>query len=144
MAIEIKNAVQADLDWVRQNPINDAFKDYSAFELTGFAKAAFVDGDCIGVGGAILYWEGHAAGWLYLSKKVLGHPREMALAIKTVMNQLIEELKLRRLSAYVRCDFDRAVKLLEAIGFVRETPEPLKYYMADGTGVYLYAKIIED
>jgi hypothetical protein len=142
MSIIIRDATQEDLDYVKQNPINAAFKDYPELKLLGYAKAAFIDGDCIGVGGAVLYWEGHAEGWLYLSKKVLEHPVEMAFYIKTVVNELIKEMKLRRLDAHVRCDFERGIRLLETLGFKRETPEPMEYYNADGSSAYLYAKII--
>lgn len=138
--ITIRKATQEDLDFARQNPIEVAVKEYPRLELGGIAKTGLVDGEIVGVGGVVIYWEGVGEGWIILSKKVLNFKIEVVMCIKEMMEQVIVDCRLRRLQVTVRVDFPQAKKLVETLGFEQEGL--MRKYLPDGTDCWIYAKII--
>ena len=111
-------------------------------KLSGKAFTALIDGKIIAVGGAVIYWQGVGEAWIIISENVNEYKSQMAFCIRSIMDRLISELKLRRLQAVVRCDFDRAIALVDAMGFVCEGK--MEKYLSDGSSAWLYAKLIED
>lgn len=137
--IEIRNALQSDLDEVRQDSIDIAAKNYPNWDLNGWAKTAIIDGQIVGVGGCVVYWEGVGEGWFCLSKKVLAHKIEILNCIKEIIEQAFSELKLKRMQVSERTDSPQTIKMAEALGFKREGL--MKSYLPDGMDAYLYSMV---
>lgn len=137
--IDIRDARQSDLDFVRQNPLEEALKVYPELEIKGYAKTGIVNGEIVGVGGVIVYYAGRGEAWMVLSKKVNDFKVETVLCLHKMMEQAISELKLKRLECSVRADFPKAKELIECLGFKCETPKPMKCYCPDGADAYLYS-----
>jgi RimJ/RimL family protein N-acetyltransferase len=139
--IEIRDALQSDLDLVRQDSIDVAAKNYPNWDLNGWAKTALIDGQIIGVGGCVVYWEGVGEGWFCLSKKALEHKIGIFKCIQRIIEQAFLELKLKRMQVSERADSSQTIKMAEALGFNREGL--MKSYLPDGTDAYLYALVRE-
>lgn len=137
--IKIRDATQEDLDYLKQNPIEGAVKNYPKLELNGSAKTAIVDGEIVGVGGVVVYWTGVGEAWIILSNKAKEFKVEIIMCINRIMEQMIFENRLRRLQVTVRTDFPQAKKLVEALGF--ECEGLMKKYLPDGTDCWIYALV---
>jgi RimJ/RimL family protein N-acetyltransferase len=141
--IEIRDAVQADLDYVVKYPINEAaVAGYKDMKLSGWAKTALLDGDILGVGGCVVFWKGVAQGWYALSKHAEYNKIGMVHCLEEVIALAIKELKLHRLETTIRKDFVHAKKFIEYAGFELETPGAMKKYTEDQKDTYLYAMVI--
>ena len=138
--IELRQATQEDLDYVKANPIEKAAKDYVDLPLSGYARTAVVDGDVIGVGGVVVYWKGFGEAWVILSEKANDHKVEMVLCIEKFIEEAIAELDLQRLQCTARTDFPKGIELIEHLGFKREGL--MRCYNPDGSDAYMYARII--
>jgi hypothetical protein len=137
--IEIRPATQVDLEHCRQNPLEDATKDYPHLDLNGYALTGLIDGKIAGVGGVVVLWEGVGQGWFILTKDVLNYKVEIVLLLHKVFDKAIEDCKLWRAEAAIRCDFPRAIALIEHLGFTREGC--MRKYFPDKTDAFIYAKV---
>jgi len=141
--MEFRKTTQQDLDYVRQNPFEGAVKNYPNLTVPdeNCYTAIFQD-EIVGVGGVTILFEGRGEVWLMLTatcKKDGLHSIIALAAIKTKMEEITFGLK--RIQAIIRTDFPEAIKMIEAFGFVNETPEGMENYCPDGGNAYLYSKI---
>ena len=142
--ITIRDLQDGDLEYVRENPLEGAVKNYPKMIPTPPAFTAIFEDKIVGVGGAIVLWDGVGEFWLMLTAdcKRDGVFGIMAFqAIKDKVDDIIEKHKLRRAQCTVRVDFPKARKMVEAIGFKLEGL--MKKYCPDGCDVWLYARITE-
>lgn len=139
--IEIRDAAQADLDYVLTNPLENGLKYYPKLELNGYAKAGIVNGEVIGVGGIVMFYPGRGEAWAVLSEKVNNFKVEVLLCIKKILEQGVIDTGAKRLECSVREDFPKSRAMIEFLGFKCDTPEPLQFYCPDGASVRLYSKI---
>ena len=140
--ITIRDLQDGDLEYVRENPLEGAVKNYPRMIPTPPAFTAIFEDKIVGVGGAIILWDGVGEFWLMLTAdcKRDGVFGIMAFqAIKNKVDDIIEKHKLRRAQCTVRVDFPKARKMVEAIGFKLEGL--MKKYCPDGCDVWLYARI---
>lgn len=140
MAIKIRKLEPDDVKIVRQNPLEEAVKNYPEMYPPETAFAGVVDGKVVGIGGIVVFWEGVAEGWLILSKDILNQKTDSYRCIKEMMSIVIKKFYLRRLQITVRTDYQRGIKMVERLGFVREGL--MKFYCPDKCDAYVYAKII--
>lgn len=138
---EIRDATQADLDYCRENALNDSGKNYSNYPLSGWAKTVIINGEIVGVGGVIQYWTGVGEAWFQLSKFAGEHKIESIRCIRRLMEQAFEELELWRIQTTEREDFPQTMKMAEHLGFKKEGL--MINYAPDGGNVWLYAIIRE-
>lgn len=140
--IEIREATQADLDFVKANPLDEnVIKDFLDVKLSGWVRTALVDGEIVGIGGVVQYWPHVAEGWYCLSKEGGRHKTGMVLCIKKIIEQAFKELDLHRLQSTIRVDFERAIKLAEFVGFKCEGK--MAKYTQDGIDCWVYAIVKE-
>jgi len=140
--IEIRQATQADLEYVKANPIDEkVIKDFLDVKLSGWAKTALVDGKIVGVGGAVQYWPHVAEGWYCLSKEAAQCKMQMVKCIRKITEQAIKELDLHRLQSTIRVDFERAIKLAEFVGFKLEGR--MEKYTQEGIACWMYVIVRE-
>ncbi len=141
MSIEIRTATQSDLDYCRDNPINPAVTEqYKDFNIVGYAKTGLIDGKILGVGGAVVYWNGVAEGWYCLSTEANNHKVALVNCLNEMIKQTIADLKLHRLQTVIRVDFIKAKRFIEAAGF--ELEGTMRRYTEDGIDAFLYSLII--
>lgn len=140
--ITIRDLQNGDLDYVRENPLEGAVKNYPKMFPTPPAFTALFEGNIVGVGGMIILWDGVGEMWLMLTADC---KREGAFgmiafeAIKKKVDELIKEYKMKRVQCTVRIDFPKAKRMVEALGFRQEGI--MLRYCPDGCDVWRYARI---
>lgn len=142
--IEIRELQEGDLEYVRENPLEGAVKNYPKMTPTPPAFTILFEDKIVGVGGVSIAWQGVGEFWLMLTAdcKREGIYGIIAFeAIKNKVDELIEEHKLRRSQCTVRVDLPKARKMVEALGFKLEGL--MKKYCPDGCDVWLYSRITE-
>jgi hypothetical protein len=141
--IEIRQLQNGDIEYVRANPLEDAVKCYPNMPIDPRASYTTLWNDVIvGVGGAVMMWEGVWEFWLILTKDSKLDGAHGIVAFETIrrkIDEIIEENNIVRAQAVVRLDFPRGIKMLEALGFQAEGY--MKKYTPDGCDVYRYAKV---
>ena len=142
--MEFRQATQEDLAYVRQNPFEEAVKGYPYMECPDENTYAVIyESSLVAVGGLYVRWEGVGLLWLMLTadckKEGLDGIRALH-AIKDKMEYLIEKNNLWRAEAIVRVGFEKAIKMIEFLGFKYEST--LEKYMPDKTDGYLYTRIL--
>lgn len=141
--MEFRQATQEDLDFVRHNPFEDAVKGYPYMQCPDDNTYTGIHNSVIlGVFGVQVIWEGRGQFWLMMVDDFKEHINGMKalLIMKQKVNWLIEKNKLWRAEAIIRPDFPQAIKMIEFLGFKRESM--LEKYMPDKTDGYLYVRII--
>lgn len=141
--MEIRQATQKDWDYVLKNPFEGSLKYCPHRGVPEEnAYAVIYEGQLVAVGGLQMSWPGKGLLWLMLTAdcKKDGRHGVLALsAIKDKVDELIEKNNLWRAEATVRTDFPQAIKMIEYLGFEREST--MKKYMPDKGDAYLYVKV---
>jgi len=138
----IRNLEEGDLEYVRNNPLEGAIKNYPRMIPTPPAYTIIFNDKIVGVGGMIILWDYVGEMWLMLTADC---QREGLFgivafeAIKKKVDDLIEIHKMRRVQCTVRVDFPKARKMVVALGF--ELEGLMKCYCPDGCNVWLYARL---
>ena len=70
-----------------------------------------------------------------------GHIVMCYRVIKEWTNVFVKEHKIRRLQAYIECDFPEAIRIVRHLGFKRESTMP--NFVGDKPA-YLYSRIFEE
>jgi len=141
--MEFRKATQADLDYVRLNPFEDAVKDYPYMQIPDEnCYTGIFEGKIVGVGGLNKWREGVGLLWLMLAKDFKKAGSHSTLhAIKDHIELLIQKNNLWRAEAHIRVDFPQAIKMVEFLGFQREGT--MRLFFPDKTDGYLYSRIIK-
>ena len=143
--MEFKKTTQEDLAFVRQNPFEGAVKGYPDMKVSDENTYTVIyENQIVAVGGMQLEWEGVGLFWLMLTadcKKYGLHGLFALDAIREKTEYLIKENNLWRAYAVVRADFPQAIKMMEFLGFKRESI--MQKYMPDKTDGHLYVRIIQ-
>lgn len=142
--IEIRDLQDGDIEYVRDNPLEGAVKNYPKMIPIPPAFTALFEDKIVGVGGMIILWDGVGEMWLMLTAdcKREGIFGIMALqTIKDKVDELIREHKMRRVQCTVRVDFPKARKMVSSLGFTLEGL--MKCYCPDGCDVWMYSRIIK-
>ena len=102
-----------------------------------YTHSAWVAERCIGAAGIMPVHDQRGFAWALLSDELFYHMRQ---ANDTLLAYL-QAYPFKRIETVVRADLPRASRWVERLGFVRETPEPMLHYFADGTHAYQYVRI---
>ena len=149
MATEIRDCTQADLDYCRANPMNDANKGWD-YPLRGWAKTLVIDGEVVGCGGCTYIesrigsdciYSGKPTGigecWLQLSKSAEKHKVECVRCLMRLRDQIFDELKIWRLEATSGEHFMQTQAMIALVGFKKE--RLMINYSPDGGNQWLSA-----
>jgi len=90
-------------------------------------------------GGVCFYREGFGEAWILCSHGVEDHPLITVRAVKNVIEDIMKFCQVHRVQATVRCDWDRAQKFIEFLGFQKEGT--LRQYGPDRSDYYMYSRI---
>jgi len=140
----IRDLQDGDIEYVRENPLEGAVKNYPKMTPTPPAFTVIFEDKIVGVGGMIILWDYVGEMWLMLTAdcKREGIFGIIAFqAIKDKVDELIRVHKMRRVQCTVRVDFPKAQSMVEALGF--EFEGLMRAYTPDNCSVYLYARITE-
>ncbi len=138
----IRDLQDGDLEYVRENPLEGAVKNYPKMIPTPPAYTIIFNDKIVGVGGAIILWEGVGEFWLMLTKDCQREGLFGIVALDSVkkkVEEIIEEYKIRRAQCTVRVDFPQARKMVEFLGFKQEGLQ--RNYTPDSCDVWMYARI---
>ena len=88
--------------------------------------------------------EGVGEGWMVLAEEGTDKKYAKNVYVQTLLHlgEMIKDLNLHRIQAWVRCDFPLGVKFLEGMGFEREGI--MRKYDVDKMDCYLYSLIVEE
>lgn len=142
--MNFRKATQEDLAFVRQNPFEDAVKNYPYMEVPNDNTYCVIyESAIVAVGGLQVRWKGVGLVWLILTddcKKYGIHAINALYAIQDKVDELIEANGIWRAEAYVRTDFPQAIKMIEFLGFKQEGL--MKQHCPDKGDSFLYGKVI--
>lgn len=139
--MEFRQTTQEDLDFVRQNPFEEAVKNYPVLTVPDKdCYTVIFQGEIVAVGGVTVLWEGVGEVWLMLTADCRKKEFFGIIALTAIQAKMEEITKnLWRVQAIIRTDFPEAIKMIEFFGFEREGL--LKQYCPDKGDIYMYAKI---
>lgn len=143
--MEFRPATQEDLAYVRANPFEAADKLYHDFDVPDEnTYCVTYESSIVAVGGLHVVRPGVGRLWLILtadSKKDGLHGLKALHAIQEKTEHLLKTNNIYRAEAHIRVDFDRAIKMIEFLGFQKEGT--MREFFPDRVDGYLYARIIK-
>lgn len=123
---EFVSFIQPDLE----NP------KYGEFLENGEAYTAMVDGRVIACAGFMPLGKNRCHAWALFSPET----RNYMTSIVRFAKNVVYNIEMPRIETNIREDFAQAIKFIELLGFIRETPLPMKNFGDDDMDYYLYAR----
>ena len=108
------------------------------FTVPGRGLAFLGEGKVYAVTGLAPLWDGVSEAWFIPTEDMQHKKVQTIRLVRRELDAAIERLKLRRVQAVVRSDFDGAHKLAKFLGFQSEGL--MKQYGPDGLDYVRYAK----
>ena len=132
-----RRAIQADLDYVGEHSVSmGCFGEMP--EQIDFVYTLEHEGKPLGIGGIKLLNLTTAWCWMDLTEEALNRKKTVYRVVRDWLDILVEDMKLTRLMAAIRTDFEEAIRTVEHLGFYQEAV--MKRYF-DGNDAYLYARV---
>jgi len=110
-----------------------------AFLEQGIALSAWADARCVGAAGLVAVRPHRAVAWAVLSQAAGAYMIPIARKVRRV----ILASPFRRVEFTVAVGFAEGQRFAELIGAKQETPEPMRFFGADGGDEILYAVVKE-
>lgn len=143
--IETREYQIGDMEFVRQNPFQDEVKNYPELIIPANTYTCIFDGETVAVGGINIFHEGMGEAWVILTKQSKKNGIFGLIACRAIQNkldQLIKQLRMRRVEANVRANFKVAIRFTEAIGFKFDCER--KNFFPGGISSMLYSKVNDE
>ena len=141
--MEIRPYQDGDMAFVRQNPFQDAVKDYPELPIPEHTYTCVFEGEIVAVGGIKMYFEGVGEAWIIMTKQSKKDGIFGLIACRAIedgLNSLMAELGIRRCEANVRKDFPVALRFIEALGF--DFDGERKQWFPGNVSAMLFSKVI--
>ena len=117
--------------------VERALRQYAAHP----AYSGFCDGDFVAAAGIIVPWIGLGEAWAIAGPLVQTHKTFFHRTIKDYLFTMARQMKLRRLQAMVRAEYEHSHRWVQALGFVRECV--LHRYGIKGEDMVMYVMFPE-
>ena len=130
-----REATQADMDYVAEHSISQGVQSKQPESIDYLFTLEHEDVP-LGIGGFRLLNSTTAWAWVNLADT--SHMITGYRVIKNWIESFVEEHKLRRLQAYVMCDFPEAIRMVKHLGFRQESI--MRCFNGDKSA-YLYVRI---
>ncbi len=104
----------------------------------GTARTLLLDGQPIASAGVVEVWPGRGYAWALLSAEAGRYMVRITRAVR----EFLDGSGYRRVEMAVDADFAAGRRWAEMLGFVCETPQPMRAYAPNGRDCYLYARVI--
>lgn len=137
--MEFRPTTQEDLDYVAEHSVSRGIQKYSS-EQADYCYTLIHEGTPFGLGGFRLI--NCTTAWCWVDITQIGH-ENIAITYRTLKEWIdifAKEHELRRLQAYVECDFTEAIRMVTHLGFKREGP-PMEKFIGD-RDAFMYVRII--
>jgi hypothetical protein len=106
-------------------------------ESAGHSFTAVVGDKVIACSGTAEVWAGRAVAWALISKDAGRH----MVGIHKAVAGYLSAAKYKRIEAWVDEGFEPGMRWLEMLGFIRETPMPMRGFRPDGGSCFLFSKV---
>jgi len=133
-----RESIQSDLDYMAEHTMSRGVQK-SCPEQISYMYTLEDDGVPLGMGGFRLI--NKYTSWCWVDFSPVGH-KNVILSYRTIkekINEFCKEHKIKRLQAYVECDFPEAIRLAEHLGFSQESTMS---NFAGNRDAYMYVRII--
>lgn len=136
--MEFREARKEDLDFVANHSISRGKPNADCID---YVYTLEHEGEPIAVGGFKLMNYDTAWCWINLTYISKSHIIIVYRVIKEWIDIFVKEHNLTRLQATVECDFEEAIRMIEHLGFERESI--MKKYV-EGRDAYMYVRLRGD
>ena len=136
--MEFRETTQEDLDYVAEHSVSRGIQKLYPGQ-TDFCYTLVHDGIPLGLGGFRLI--NCTTAWCWVDITPIGR-EQIATTYRTLkewIDVFAEEHGLKRLQAYVECDFTEAIRMVRHLGFKKESI--MKNFMGD-KDAFLYVRLI--
>lgn len=143
--IETRPVEDGDIEYVRANPFQEQVKDYPELAIPANTYTCVFGGEIVAVGGIKLLLDGVGEAWIITTKQSKKSGMFGFIACRTIkqkLDEMIDELKLRRCEAGVRADFLTGIRFVKLLGFTYECEK--RNYFPDGTSAYFYVRLFDE
>lgn len=137
--MEIRELEQSDIEKMKDKSISRGILDKMPPQID-FSFCLENEGTVLAIGGILLITETTAWAWLDLSEDSLDYTATVYRTVKDWMEKLVAIHKIKRLQAYVECDFAKGVRMVKHLGFIKEHIMPR---FVGEKSAYLYVKHYE-
>lgn len=133
-----RETTQEDLDFMADHSVSRGIAKYQP-ECIDYCYTLEHEGKPLGIGGFRLINKTTAWAWLDLTDLADSHIAVCYRVIKEWMDKFVEEHQLKRLQAYIECDFSEAIRLAQHLGFGWEST--MENFMGD-KDAFMYKRLI--
>ncbi len=136
--MEFRLTIPEDFVYIANNSISRGIQKYSPEQIE-FCYTLDHEGIPLGVGGFRLINQTTAWCWVDMTHNSGDHLIITYRTIKEWIDSFVEEHGLKRLQAYVQCDFTEAIRMVQHLGFKKESI--MEKFMGD-RDAFMYVRII--
>lgn len=136
--MNFRETIQEDLDFVANRSVSRGIAKYQP-ECIDYCYTLEHEGEPLGIGGFRLINLTTAWCWVDLTDGAGRHIVVAYRVIKEWVDKFAEEHQLKRLQAYIECDFEEAIRMAQHLGFEYESR--MKNFV-DNKDAFLYVRII--
>jgi len=131
-----RESIQEDLDYMGDNSTSRGMQKECPGQIS-YLYTLEDDGQVMGVGG-FRFINLHTA-WCWVDMTQLAKDKRLIAfrVIRDSINNFCENNNISRLQAYVECDFPEAIRLVEHLGFTKEST--MKNFVGD-KDAFMYAR----
>ena len=135
---QAEHLFRIDLQQSQKHLENHISKELAKGLEREYASFTGLDGDkVIACAGIIKLWEGRCMVWSYLADDA----GKYMPAIHKATKRMLDVVEFSRIEAVVDEGFVEGHRWIKMLGFELETQEPMRKYMPNGNGAYLYARV---
>lgn len=134
--MEFRETTQDDLDYVADHSVSRGIQKLCP-EQTDFCYTLEHDGVPLQIGGFRLI--NSTTVWCWVDMTTHAYSIVCYRAMKEWIDIFVKEHGIKRLQAYVECDFTEAIRLVQHLGFKKEST--MKNFVGD-KDAFLYVRIL--
>lgn len=101
----------------------------------GVSLSGWASNKCVGAAGLIHVRDHRAVAWMILSEDI----GRCMLPVAKKIRRVLAQVPYQRIELTVADGFEEGKRFAELVGAVCETPEPMKFFGAEGRDEYMYA-----
>ena len=136
--MKFRETTQEDIDYVKDHSISRGILDKQP-ERTDFCYTLEHEGKVLGIGGFRFITLTTAWCWLDVSDQNQQYWPESYPIMKEWIDIFVKEHNIKRLQAYIECDFEKAIRMVKQLGFEKES---LMKNFVDDKDAFMYVRLI--
>jgi hypothetical protein len=136
--MNFRESTQEDMEYMASHSIGRGISKYQPV-CTSYTYTLEHDGAPLGIGGFQLVNLTTAWCWFDMSDLSREHTITCYRTIKEWMDIWVKEHGVKRLQAYVECDFDEAIRTVQHLGFKKES---IMHSFIDDKPAFMYVRIM--